>query len=562
MKWTCLIALAAGTSACSVQQTKSSAGSQTGEGTKPRTHQVDVNPDGSFSPEHLLIRDGDTVEWRFSSATDTIIPIADGAKDPCSAALPYAPQDANAFLGPLTRGRSGIFSLGPDDLGFETETCNAGACADGSAPTAAAGNECLCTGSQYYATADATWQNPELTGVFIRIDWKRVQLAPGDGASSFDFSALDRELDQAVSHGKVFSLGFRAGKAGTPDWLFSTDPDGTPRPKGGGGVQRVHLRDKGSDDEGTGCGFTMDLGSPADPQYRKHYFGLLKAVADHIKSRGDWYRALAYIKLSGANLLTFENRLPKRCDPGCLCNTQAWADAGYTPSGLYEFYAQQTSVLLEAFPDKDLSYALIQDGFPKVNDAGDYELPDGSSSGGLGSLLPSGVEQTEQILKAGPPTAGLAFAVQHNGLHPLPSAPNKWAVKAGEQGQLTGFQTSNATKVGSLPELESALENSWSNSDAVFCEVYEQMAWRAVHAPGRVLDSSASGRTLGQWADAFHSRRRSAFPELGEPYPLLHAHTFKRPSGASGVLRFSYMNGTKCLPDAHVGVIEIEEVQP
>ncbi len=84
----------------------------------------------------------------------------------------------------------------------------------------------------------------------------------------------------------------------------------------------------------------MELGSPADPNYRLHYFNLLKAAARHIRERNAWYRALAYVKPSGANLFSHENRLPNNCEAQCeVCNPQVWAEQGdYTPTALYEFY--------------------------------------------------------------------------------------------------------------------------------------------------------------------------------------------------------------------------------
>ena len=81
----------------------------------------------------------------------------------------------------------------------------------------------------------------------------------------------------------------------------------------------------------------MDFFSPMDLNFRTLYFALLEAVASRIRERNDWYRALAYINHSGANLFSHENRLPKRCDSECtVCNPQVWAEQGdYTPTGLY-----------------------------------------------------------------------------------------------------------------------------------------------------------------------------------------------------------------------------------
>jgi hypothetical protein len=113
------------------------------------------------------------------------------------------------------------------------------------------------------------------------------------------------------------------------------------------------------------------LGNPTDEAYQKLWGNLLEQVATFVKSRADWYRALAYFKISGANLLSEENRLPKHCTPGCgVCNTEVWARAGYTPRKLYHFYNWQRQRIGELFPGKPMTYQLIQAGFPRVSDAG------------------------------------------------------------------------------------------------------------------------------------------------------------------------------------------------
>lgn len=134
----------------------------------------------------------------------------------------------------------------------------------------------------------------------------------------------------------------------------------------------------------------MDLGNPASAEYQDLYFAALRAIAEFIKSRSDWYRALVYVKTSGANLYSEENRLPNQCNlivrnglpVPCICNPAVFAADGFRPSGLYSYYAAQTKLLQDLVPDKAMSYALIQDGFPRVNKDGGWEVADGRSSDG------------------------------------------------------------------------------------------------------------------------------------------------------------------------------------
>lgn len=502
---------------------------------------VKVNSDGSFSPSIVTIASGDTVEWTLNGPGDSIIPVNwDGVSSGvCSAIKPYSATDPNDLTGPMPLAVSGIFTLSPIDLGF-TVVPSTSTCAGGLQPAAVAGSQMLCRGGPNGATMDATWQDPNLTGVFIRLLWKDVQIAPGTADSSFDFTVLDREVNKAVKNGKVYSLAIRAGDDGTPSWLFAN------------GVTPLQLQDSGEDTEG--CGTRMTLGNPTEIAYQNHYFDLLRKVAAHLKSRADWYRALAYIKPSGANLLTHENRLPKRCSAGCICNPQVFAQHGYTPNGLYAFYQAQTNLLVSEFPNKTMVYALIQDGFPRINNNGGYETSDGTSSGG--GALPGGVEQTQTILDNGQAAHGLKFAVAHNGLQVKKNdnclnningagCPNKWVLQEGLEGQVTAWQTTNAEKVSNPADVDSALQNALSNSQGVYVELYEERFWEAVHQSNGILDPLGSGRTMAQWATQFHNRRRTLFPSLGDPFPTTYRHTFTR-TQSTGNQIFYYIHGSKC----------------
>jgi hypothetical protein len=493
------------------------------------TYTVRVNADGTFSPSVVVISSGDTVEWTLNGTGDSIIPVNwDGVSSGfCSAVKTYSPSGPNEFTGPMPQAASGIYALGPADFGLVVEPA-ATLCASGLAPRATVGSQMLCRGGAISATMDLTWQEPSISGVFVRLRWKDVQIAPGTADSSFNFTALDREMNNAVKNGKFFSVGIKAGDDGTPTWLFTN------------GVTPLSFQDSGSDGNAGGCGARMTLGSPTEIAYQNHYFDLLRKVATHIKSRADWYRALAYIKPSGANLFSEENRLPKRCDPGCVCNTQLFAQHGYTPAGLYAFYQAQTDLMVSEFPGKTMVYALIQDGFPSINNAGDYERSDGTSSGGT---LPGGTEQTQTIIDNGQARHGLLFAVSHNGLGSKQSdnclthlnglgCPNRWVLQEGLEGQVTGFQTQNAEKISNPVDVDSALQNAWANTQAVYVELYEERIWEAVRQP--------VGQTLTQWNSQFQSRRRTAFPTIPDPFPTTYRHTF------TGNQTLYYVHGAKC----------------
>ena len=503
------------------------------------TFSVTVNGDGSFSPPVVTIKSGDTVEWTLSAPADSIIPINwDGqSAGYCSAVKAFSATDPNEFTGPLPVAPGGIYTLGPLGSGFVVEPA-ASTCRSGTPPKTTVGAEMLCRGGAVGATADVTWSDPNLTGVFIRLLWSEFQPRPGTEDASFDFTILDREMTSAVTNAKLFSVGIKAGDDGTPSWLFDN------------GVTPLALQDSGSDGNDSGCGARLTLGNPTSVAYQDRYFDMLRKLASHIRSRADWYRALAYIKPSGANLFTHENRLPKRCEAGCVCNTQVFAQNGYTPSGLYAFYQAQTDLLATEFPGKTMSYALIQDGFPKVNDSGGYEKSDGMSSGGA---LPGTTEQTQKIIDNGQATHGLSFAVQHNGLTTKKSdgclsnvngqgCPNKWVLQEGVEGQVTGWQTSNEEKVANPADVDSTLQNALANSKGIFVELYEERYWEAVRQPNGIIDPNGSRRTMAQWVSEFQNRRRTSFPSLGDPTATTYRHTFT--SSVNQTLY--YIHGSKC----------------
>ena len=533
---------------------------------QPRTHVVVVNADGSFTPRVLYVKSGDTVRWEQLTRTDSIIP-ASGSEYPavCDARAAYSASDPNQLAGPMPFAPSGVFVLSPLDRGFVEAS---GRCPANLQPVSTANNgKLLCAGGEYQATMNETWRSLDATGVFIRLLWSDVNPSPG----VYDFTALRRELEQSVKNGKLYSLGIKAGDDGTPDWIFSTNSNDTPRAGGGGGVPRLHFQDVG-DAGATGCGARMDLGNPTRATYKQLYFAMLTEVAKFIKSRADWYRALAYVKISGANLISHENRLPDGCETSgqtrCICNPAVFAGDGYRPSGLYGFYDEQNQLLRNLFPDKPLSYALIQAGFPRVNESGGYLNYDGNSSNA--SPLPGGTEQTETNLDRGQQALGRYFVVQHNGVgqkrgacnfegvHPKPvralggysdaPCPNKWAVREGAEGQITGFQTRNRSDVLTTADLDSTFQNTWDNSDGVFLEIYEQSFWEAVNNNKGVLPTS--GKTLGGWAEDLHRRRVDpVFPNFtaaGNPFPTTFSRTLRNANADGAPQTLTYIHGSKC----------------
>lgn len=512
----------------------------------------------------MYVNDGDTVQWNFCNRTDNIVPVDSVGKSDglIFKYKSFNSADPNEFTGPLPVAVSGIFTQSPESPpeGFEVYTLGESACN----PVAFANNQFLCCTGEKFATMDWTWQQPNITGVNIRMRWNEIYLAPG----VFDWSIMDREIQKAVENGKMYNLTFKAGAQGTPAWIFNPviAGDRTVSPVT---VQLVK-------DNGTSCFIPWKMGSPADSNYLYHYFEIWKAAAAHLKERNAFYRALAYVKPSGLNEISPENKLPRGCNSVCdvvNCNDKAWAEEGnYSPETVYNFYRKQTALLAKLFPEKFMSYMLIQDGFPLINNYSEYQEP-------LTEPLPNPLEQTLSILENGRNEQELRFVVQHNGVGPRPQdrnppldpcpnegvhpavgpfayagmgCPNPFVLREGEHGQITGFQTINATGdalnqvgVSNPVDLESAIRNVWDNSDAIFLEIYEQRFWEAEKA-GLVLDPEATGRTIGQWNDLFHQRRREFWSGIPDPFPLFHRHVFTYNHPQPGEKQvFYYVNASR-----------------
>jgi hypothetical protein len=545
---------------------------------------VIVNPDGTFTPSSITINSNEAVLWLGQSGglerTDSIVRIGDPAQhpgsDPCGIADDdldhrFDDADANELTGPGRKAVSGIFVLGPNEEGLvqklATETC---ACEllqnDPCSPppqitSVVDGNTyklCPAEGGRNQLL-DTTWNNPDVTGVTVRMNWRDLQIDNG-GTIEYDWSDLDAVMDKAVEHGKLFILDVRAGKHGTPDWIFD-DYAGAAGP---GPVPALPtFQDWGSNARpANNCGYPLDIGDPTDASYRDLYAAMIQAMADHVASDSRWFQALARVKLSGANFLSSEARLPKRCpdedgdgildivskpngtlDP-CVCNTKVWAEAAYTPEGLYQYYRVQGNTVYNTFYGrKSLNYQLIQAGFPRVLTPINFEgdtLHD--SSGAPLSADPAattaddigGLEQTETILQQlrdgrftdpfglqTDPVAGKLFVPQHSGIGRLledlgapvgctqavsvdpltqkamfpiaagvagdsaSGCPNRWAVDEGTlHSQIMGFQTQNLESIDTPAGVESALWNLTINSNGVFLEVYEQLVWEIGHSFG------------------------------------------------------------------------------
>ncbi len=304
----------------------------------------------------------------------------------------------------------------------------------------------------------STYDNPDVTGVVLRFNWKDLQYDNG-GVVTERWQHLDRELDRAIAHGKLVTFDVRAGMFGTPDWIFSdylrNDPvsqDDThaaswcaapgpcafapgAAPPDAGQVQDLTFLDHYEETPpGDGCGSPVRIGAPGDVHYRALYKEFISRLAAHVATDSRWWQAVAHVKVSGANLRTSEAELPHHCDDdytntgdhqvdpkvpwlnptgdrvldvfktldgtlhktvACVCNPKVWFDTGYVPQSLYDYYAEvEQQIVASFFGEKSLGYQLIQAGFPRAN-----------ADGGTGSFDGDDLYQEALVDATAPPTS-------------------------------------------------------------------------------------------------------------------------------------------------------------
>ena len=339
-------------------------------------------------------------------------------------------------------------------------------------------------------------RNDDISGFYMSIPWSQFQTE----VDTFETEHIKDALNAAVENDQYVVFGIGAGGRYTPEEVLRD-----------AGVPLYEFEDTwGSNATEGNCGTKMLLGNPTDESYQREYFKAIRALGEIVASNELWMDHVAYIKLSGANLLTQENRLPKSVAPGCINNSRVWAEAGYTPNGIVDFYTKQMEVVQEVFPGKPMIYALIQAGFPKTNNYGDYLLENGQSSG---AKLINGITQTEMILESGIENYGKLFVPSHNGIR-ANALPNFWTRYSSETyGVGVAYQTANERRVSTLAQLQATLENLRENTLAHYLEIYPNLALEAIENDGKLVEESESEaefNTLEEW-DAY---LKSRAPEL------------------------------------------------
>ncbi len=98
-----------------------------------------------------------------------------------------------------------------------------------------------------------------------------------------------------------------------------------------------------------------------------------------------------------------------------------------------------------------------------------------------------------------------------------------------------------------------------------FLEIYEERFWEAEQHAG-ILDSGVSCRTVGDWDEWLHQRRRRDWtdPELGDPRPLDYSFEFVKTAATGTIEYLYYINPWVCAASGaprHGVIAIVDDVQ-
>ncbi len=366
------------------------------------TKTVVVNANGTFTPSSVNARVGDTVRWTQMGHNDNVTRISGvptGGQDPCDLEVTYG-SITDEFSGPIRRGVPGIWAKGPpnpdvgaiiiepDGAGPNQDDCD---CEPGCTPEEVGGLKyCGSEDNETQSVPPEFWAKDGFEGTFVSIHWSEIETADG----VYDFDMLDTITDLAAWHGKGVIFGFSTAGDATPSWLSGTT------------CSVVEVKGTNDNDPGTSnCGQEYEVINIADADCLDQVSDLYDAYHAHVIQNNRRFQAVVGFNVMGMNTLTDEVKTFWSCpdrfdnDAGdgsgndvqtpdgildqyngdeCFCNTQKWAEAGYTEAARDAWFVNQITHVrtLEGWGSIPFRFMMLDAGFPRVDSPtnwdGDY----------------------------------------------------------------------------------------------------------------------------------------------------------------------------------------------
>lgn len=273
--------------------------------------------------------------------------------------------------------------------------------------------------------ADQTYQNPNITGLALRIGWKTIK----PDQDNYDWSVLDELFAKSATNHKQIILIIVPG-FDTPAWALAGVQTGQFMRKYGAGADQVEA-----------------LPLPWDQTYLSRWYTFLKAIAARYGNNPQF----RMISAAGPTSVSVEMSLP---------NTDAditqWISLGYTPSKYITAWQEVFQHFSQIFPKQLFSLALYP-GLP-INNLGQIDNSQRSLT-------------RQRVIDLGFNNYPSYFALQTSGLHAGSTDGDDdggagYDIVRSYNGQiLTGFQmstsaTRNPEKMGDATNPANALKLS------------------------------------------------------------------------------------------------------
>jgi hypothetical protein len=339
--------------------------------------------------------------------------------------------------------------------------------------------------------------NPAISGLMIRLNWKDVQTGPKP--TDFDWAMTDNVFSQA-GRDRFVVLSFVPGIQ-TPDWVMAQIPSG--------GKMTLCIPYGSKSDVGQ----QRTIPKPWNATYLKLWYQFLKAVADRYAGNPQF----VMIAAAGPTSVSEEMSLPGAQGSSKVCpiadGVQAWISAGYTPQMYVDAWSDVFKQYAAVFPKQYVSLALYR-GLP--------------IAAGGGSQDPSQVRATPRsVISAGMSALGDRFAVEANGLVWNSASNMAYQLVQTNGGKaVTGFELATAAtkkprQQGGVADAAQALcltLRAGMDAHVDFIEVYQEDA---------ASDDPAVQKVLQAFASALQPRVVGPLPPHGIPFEL------RRVSGAT-----------------------------
>lgn len=201
--------------------------------------------------------------------------------------------------------------------------------------------------------ASAIYANKDIKQCSFAFYWSKIETKK----DVFDFSILDKELNQCIKSGKQFNIRI-AASGRSPQYVIDSSQS----------MKITQFRGDGSKKM-----FTVTIPVPYDPYYQNRWLNFIDRLSQHINSNPKYAASLLSVSITGISLTNEEMRMPNQLDEGATSGATNYitilTDANYSGQKIINCFAKFQRAFIRAFPDKKLVIALGNGWFPHWPDS-------------------------------------------------------------------------------------------------------------------------------------------------------------------------------------------------